>query len=271
MSLNFIGWIVLLFYWSWGYNYARPGFTERAQFEVSKPDVDFLYSELIEVDSILLAIRSRIQSSETIALSIEDAPKDLQELINKSQVKLIHSFDEPVFARPRIRELKPSGSLLRIKTAGVYFPFVFEGHIDNGLHSIEKPYVMAHEMAHAYAFTDEGVCNFIGFMTCVNSDDLFIQYSGWLEYEGYLYRALRRNFPERLKKEEYKLPIAVVTDIRAIRERLDKFPSIAPKLRDLFYNNYLKAQGVKAGMASYSQIMSLAYSYKMQNGDYLIR
>jgi hypothetical protein len=165
--------------------------------------------------------------------------------------------------------LQPAGSLLRLKTAGVYFPFVFEGHIDKGLHHIEKPYVMAHEMAHAHAFTDEGVCNFIGFMTCINADNPFIQYSGWLEYQGYLYRALRRNFPEKLKEEAYKLPRVVLTDLRDIRERLDKYPSIAPQLRDLFYNNFLKAQGVHAGIKSYAQITRLAYSYKEANGSFL--
>lgn len=267
---NFIGWIVFVFYWSWGYNYARPAFAERVSLESSKPDIEFLYSELLEVDSTLQALRKSIQGSDSTALRSEHSPLNLQKIINESQVKFIKALDQPVFALPRIRELKPSGTLLRIKTAGVYFPFVLEGHIDNGLHPLEKPYVMAHEMAHAYAFTDEGVCNFIGFMTCVNSDNLYVQYSGWLEYQGYLYRALRRNFPKKLETSNYSLPVAVVSDLKAIRKRLDKYPSIAPKIRDLFYNNYLKAQGVKAGMASYSQITRLAYSYKMQYGDYKI-
>jgi hypothetical protein len=268
-ALNFLGYIIFVFYWSWGFNYARTDFATRIDLEVSKPNLEFLYAELIKVDSLLVEIRKEIQSFDSIPLGVENMPLNYQEVIRASQVTLIKNLEEPTYRPPKIRELKPNGSLLRIKTAGVYFPFVFEGHIDNGLHPIEKPYVMAHEMAHAHAFTDEGVCNFIGFITCVNAEDPFIQYSGWLEYQGYLYRSLRRNFPEKLKEEAYKLPLAVVTDLRSIRERLDKYPSIAPGLRDLFYNNYLKAQGVHAGIKSYSQITRLAYSYKKKYGGFV--
>ncbi len=267
---NFVGWIVFIFYWSWGFNYARSDFHKRVDLELREPEKESLYAELLTVDSILQALRKDLQPIDSLPINAEMLPKDLEGQVMQSQVKVLESLGEPLFAKPKIRRLRPKGSLLRIKTAGVYFPFVFEGHIDDGLHHIEKPYVMAHEMAHAYSFTDEGVCNFIGFMTCINSEHTFLQYSGWMEYQGYLYRALRRNFPETLKEEAYRLPKIVTTDLKSIRERLDKYPSIAPKLRDLFYNNYLKAQGVSDGMKSYSQITRLAYSYKVAKGGYKI-
>ncbi|GLR15403.1 DUF3810 family protein [Portibacter lacus] len=268
LVLNFLGWIIVVFYWSWGFNYARTSFADRSALTVSEPDEHFLYKELLEVDTILINLRKSILENDTIPLSEIHLPNDYQEIINHSQVDLLTFLNQPIYKQPRIRSLKPKGSLLRIKTAGVYFPFVFEGHIDDGLHPIEKSYVLAHEMAHAYAFTDEGVCNFIGFMTCVNTDNEFIQYAGWLEYQGYLYRALRRNFPELLKDNNYELPMVVKTDLKDIRKRLDLYPSIAPQLRDLFYNNYLKVQGVHAGMKSYAQITKLAYSFKQKYGDY---
>lgn len=266
--LNFAGYVVFVFYWSWGFNYARTDFADRIGLEVKKPDLDFLYSELLNVDSVLLSLRKDLEGNDSVSLSPDKLPSNYQELIRQSQVNVIERMNEPTFRPPKIRELKPAGSLLRIKTAGVYFPFVFEGHIDDGLHHIEKPYVMAHEMAHAHAFTDEGVCNFIGFLTCVNAEDPFIQYSGWLEYQGYLYRAVRRNYPGKLEEESYERPLAVLTDLRAIRERLDKYPSIAPRIRDLFYNNYLKAQGIHAGIKSYAQITRLAFSYKEAHGGF---
>lgn len=269
--INFSGWIIVCFYWFWGFNYSRSEFNERANIDIHQPNEQLLYQELLYVDSILQLTRHSFSSNESIPLTKSYLPINYQEQIRLSQTKVLKSFNEPVFSDPKVRELRPEGSLLRLKTAGVYLPFVFEGHIDAGLHPIEKPYVMAHEMAHAYGLTDEGVCNFIGFMTCVNAEDPFIAYSGWLEYQGYLYRALRRNYPNLLKENDYKLPVVVITDITAIRERLDKYPNIAPYLRDLFYNNYLRAQGISEGMKSYSQITKLAYSYKLAHGDYKIQ
>ncbi len=263
-----MGWIAFIFYWSWGFNYARSDFHIRQKMELQEPNESFLFSELQDVDSILVELRKNLQPLDSVPIDDDLMPIDLQEKIRNSQINVLKKFEEPIFNDPKIRVLKPRGSLLRIKTAGVYFPWVFEGHIDDGLHAIEKPYVMAHEMAHAYAITDEGVCNFIGFMTCINSSQPFIAYSGWLEYHGYLYRALRRNYPEILEEANYMRPEAIMTDLRAIRERLDRYPDIAPWLRDFFYNNYLKAQGVKAGMKSYAQITRLAYSHKEKYGSY---
>ncbi|MCB0582976.1 MAG: DUF3810 family protein, partial [Phaeodactylibacter sp.] len=65
---------------------------------------------------------------------------------------------------------------------GLYFPFTGEGHIDAGLHPLQKPYVMAHELAHGYGFGDEGTCNFLGYLACIGSDDPVIAYIGHLNY-----------------------------------------------------------------------------------------
>ncbi len=268
--LNTIGVLLTIFYWSWGFNYAREKFKSRIDLEISQPTEDFLFQELIEVDSILHSKRRYVSENDTIPLFYAQLPNDYQKQIRLAQNDLIEHLGEPSFPKVRIRSLKPKGSLLRIKTAGVYFPFALEGHIDDGLHPIEKPFVLAHEMGHAHSFTDEGVCNFIGFLTCVNAQDPFIQYSGWLEYQGYLYRTLRRNYPEILKNNNYRRPDFVITDIKAIIETLDQYPNLFPKFRDLFYNSYLKAQGVKAGMKSYSQIIQLAYSYKRAHDTFLL-
>jgi hypothetical protein len=77
---------------------------------------------------------------------------------------------------------------------------------------------------------------------------------------------LKKNHPELLEERQYVLPEFVRTDINAIIERLQKYPDVFPKLRDFFYDNYLKAQGVKAGIKSYGQFIQLAYSYQKKNG-----
>lgn len=268
--LNFSGWLIFLFYFLWGFNYARTDFNDRINLNIVKPDSTFLLEELIRTDSICLAIRKQLSEVDTVALSETMLPLNYQDIIRVSQKKIIKFLGEPDFAQVKIRELRPSGSLLRIKTAGVYFPFVFEGQIDNGLHAIEKPYVLAHEMAHANAITDEGVANFIGFLTCINSGNPFVEYSAWLEYEGHLFSNLRRNNKTLLIDSCYSRPDFVIADLKAIIERLNQYPDIAPKIRDLFYNNYLKVQGVHAGMESYSQIVQLAYSYKLKNKNFEI-
>ncbi|MEZ4685085.1 MAG: DUF3810 family protein [Bacteroidia bacterium] len=48
------------------------------------------------------------------------------------------------------------------------------------LHHLEVPVTAAHEMGHALGFTDEGVCNFLGYLACIDSDEPLLQYAGRL-------------------------------------------------------------------------------------------
>lgn len=269
--LNMLGILIFLFYILWGFNYAREDFSERVGMVVVQPDEIFLYSELKRTDSILVELRTSLSEHDTVALPLTMLPKTFAETIKVSQEEILTHFGQPKFSGTKIRVLRPSGFLLRIKTAGVYFPFALEGHIDNGLHSIEKPFVYAHELAHANGFTDEGVCNFIGLLTCVNSEDKFIQYSGWIEYQGYLYRTLKRYHSSILEEQNYEMPVSVRKDLEAIILRLRKYPDIFPVFRDLFYNNYLKAQGVSAGLSSYSELIQLSHTYIKENGSLIIK
>ena len=75
---------------------------------------------------------------------------------------------------------RPNGILLRFNSSGVYFPFTGEGHVDNGLHPVSKPFTIAHELGHGYGFGSEDVCNFLGFLACVRSDNPAIRYAGYL-------------------------------------------------------------------------------------------
>jgi hypothetical protein len=58
---------------------------------------------------------------------------------------------------------------------GYYFPFSMEANI-NGLMSIgNKPFTMCHELAHTRGYIFEDEANLIGFLACINSDDVFFQ------------------------------------------------------------------------------------------------
>ena len=169
----------------------------------------------------------------------------------------------------RVRSLKPRGSLLIWSTAGVYLPFVAEGHIDDGLHPIVKPFTMAHEMTHGYGITEESACNFISFLACVNSDDLFFQYSGWMGYFKYLMAACRKTNSDQFQCFLEILDPGVRSDIQEIYTHHEKYPNILPALRDRIYNSFLKSHGIKEGMVNYSMMIRLAANWQVSRGSYL--
>ena len=87
-------------------------------------------------------------------------PTDLEDKIRSLLIGNLEKFGYPAPAKVRGRRLFPKGLLLRISTAGVYIPFTGEGHIDAGLHHLQLPFVMAHEMSHATASGEKGTVIF---------------------------------------------------------------------------------------------------------------
>ena len=175
----------------------------------------------------------------------------------------------PVQGRVRVRKLRPKGSLLHLSTAGVYLPFTGEGHIDAGLHPITHPFTMMHEMSHGYGWTGEDVCNFLGLIGAVNSDEIFTRYSGYFGYWRYLRSQLYQIDKVRFELYYREMPPSILKDYQEILAYADRYRDIMPMLRDFFYDNYLKSHGISSGLINYSQMIILSYQWQEKHGSLL--
>ncbi|HMP32039.1 MAG TPA: DUF3810 family protein, partial [Saprospiraceae bacterium] len=192
--LYFASTIYLLFYWSWAFNYKNRPLRDHLVLPSIRVDSHMVFDEAMHIMDIIKPLRDNI-SLDTCALHDIYYPKATEDILRKSLVQILNGWKLPTVGKVRVRTLKPDGILLRFSTAGIYIPFLFEGHIDDGLAYIHRPFVMAHEMAHGYGITDEGDCNFIAVLVCANADDPYIRYSGLLAYWRYLANSLVRVAP----------------------------------------------------------------------------
>lgn len=263
--VNGIGILLLFFYLSWGYNYYRPAFPDRYHLPDVEADSLVIFEEINTITRLINEKRANI-SMDTIALNDSVLSGNIEREIRSSLESIIDGFGSPYLGEGRVRIMKPSGTLLRISTAGFYLPYAFEGQIDNGLHAVQKPFVLAHEMGHVYGYAEEGTCNFLGFLACMNTDDDFIQYSGLIGYWRYLASNLRRSSPRLYIKARNNINVAVNNDLKAISIQMDKFPDILPELRDKVYHTYLRTNGIKDGIDNYSVIVQLMQRWK--SSDY---
>lgn len=133
-------------------------------------------------------------------------------------------------------------------------PFFLETLIASDILPFERPHVVAHEWAHLAGFTDEGEANFIGWLTCVHGTPPQ-QYSGWL----FLYSEVLAGLPrERAQSVSARLSAGPRTDLQALRDR--SLREVNPRVSGagwLVYDQYLKANRVEAGTASYAQVVQL--------------
>ncbi|HEY6329477.1 MAG TPA: DUF3810 domain-containing protein [Blastocatellia bacterium] len=138
---------------------------------------------------------------------------------------------------------------------GFINPYGLESILNSHLLPVEQPFAMAHEWSHLAGFADESEANFIALLTCLRSPDPAVQYAGWL--------ALYPNLPASVfhnEQDESKLKLdpQVVADLRAIYQQQQK--DIRPWVNAAqwhFYDRFLKANHVTAGVASYGLFLRL--------------
>jgi hypothetical protein len=224
--------------------------------------LDELKTELNINTQEVSAARLTIPNITDSAIQKAFLPIDLENEVRAEVEQLLEKLNYPTAGTVRGRQLWPKGILLRFSTAGVYFPWTGESNIDAGLHPIQVPFTMAHEFAHGYGFTDEGTCNFLAYLACIQSENPMFQYSGQLSYWRYLASSYRRNDREGYAGYFKNLPRGMVEDLYSIDANSDKYPDLLPSWRDAVYDTYLKTQGIHEGVINYNRIVMLVKSLR---------
>jgi len=258
----FLGAIVFFFLFLWGFNYGRPGIAQQLSLEVAPVSLPELREELDRETERLIAGRRRIPGADTTALTAAAFPARLEKHLRDDLEQWLTGQDFPVTGRVRARRLWPKGIFLRFSSSGLYFPFTGEGHVDAGVHALQQPYVMAHELSHGYGFADEGTCNFLAYLSCIQSADPFIAYAGHLNYWRTLAVNYLRYEPEAYRTWRSALPAGIQADLNAINETLARYPDIMPRLRYYAYDTYLKTQGIEDGMLNYNRVIMLVRAWR---------
>lgn len=261
--LAFAGAVVFLFQMLWGFNYYRIPLEETMGISPEPLSLSELRKELDAATTEVTALRQRLIASDSV-VPASLVPPGIESILRRNLEHTLQAYRYPVPGQVRGRLLYPKGILLRISTAGVYIPFTGEGHIDPGLHHLQLPFVMTHEMSHGYGFGDEGTCNFLAFLACVQSDNLFLKYVGMLYYWRYVASDYRDVQPDQYREIYETLPQGMKNDLKAIREEMDKYPDLFPAVRDAAYNAYLQAQGIEEGIKNYDRVIMMVYAWRKQ-------
>lgn len=260
---GFAGLMAGLFFWLWGFNYARIPFETQLGLDVQPLESQVLWQELRSETHILDSLRTILVGSDTNALNSQDFwPVHAEDTIRARVATWLGQQGFPVGGRVRGRFIYPAGTLFKFGASGIYWPFVGEGNIEGGLHPLRKLPAMAHEMSHGYGFCDEGVCNFIAYIACADDPIVYIAYCARLDYWSTLSHACWQSDPQEYEKSfKPSIPAGILADKAAIRKQNSQYKELAPRLRYQVYDSYLKAQGIKAGMLNYDAVLMLVQAW----------
>jgi len=261
--IGVLGSVLFWFLVLWGYNYDRIPLERQLSISPRPLPLSEIQKELEEETALIIEYRRQIPGlTDSMTFSHDQLPATLEKVLRSNLTSWLKSNGFPTPGRVRGRKMYPKGSFLRFSTAGLYFPFTGEGHIDPGLHPVQWPYVLTHELAHGYGFGDEGSCNFLAYVALVEEEDPAIAYAGHLNYWRTLAIQYRRYEPDAYNQLRSNLPQGIQNDLNGINEAMQRYPDLVPDLQYQVYDAYLKTQGIKEGMLNYNRVVMLVRAWR---------
>lgn len=171
---------------------------------------------------------------------------------------------------PDVKTMIYSPLMCQMYMAGYYFPFSLEANCNGYMYIMNFPSTYCHELSHLHGYIYEDEANFISFLACINSDDDFFRYSGYLSVLNYVYNAywdyiedwdayaLQPQTNELVDRDN----IFLTEDIwHKVEEESVLDTETVDEISDNFTDATLKVNGVSDGMASYSRVVGLLLEY----------
>lgn len=151
---------------------------------------------------------------------------------------------------------------------GVYTFFTGEANINVNFPDYTVPYTAAHELAHQRGIAREDEANFVAFLVCMESDDVYIRYSGVLNLYEYVVSALYSANYELYKENYLKQPKTIIAERVAYSKFFDKYrENTVADISEATNNAYLQSQGAPQGTRSYGMVVDLAVAYYRDAGQ----
>jgi len=239
----------LVFVWfdvSWAFNYSRIPLADKIPVhnERSNEDSVTAFAEHV-VDELSRTADGahRILNSGRVSKHPYQESESLETLSVHFNLVIQRLGDRATFAPPRVKPTMFQPLFEASATTGFTDPWTHEVNLDASAFDFERPAIYAHEWAHIAGFADESEANLIAVLACTTSKDPLLEYSGWL--------LTWFNLPPSIHVKHH-VSRQAYNDIKAIVARYRKHvnPGVEKASRNA-YDQYLKANHVKAGFASY--------------------
>jgi len=246
-------------YLFWGLNYSRPPLRERLGWEIDSPDAALLASASNALIEILNEEHGK-GGGERPWAELGASWKHLDQAVNDGIRRASHvlgqSWDPPSGAA---KPIALSRGMSYLGISGIYFPWTGEANVNVDVPQIQLPHVTAHEKAHQLGLAAEDEANFVAFVACFNSPDPRLRYSAAL----FAFQQVAARFPRQRKTTSpwESLSSGVREDLYRIRDYWQAFDGPVERVAARVNDRYLRSQGVREGIQSYSESVNLILSY----------
>ncbi len=172
--------LTFVFMLVFGLNYQRPPLVEVLGYDQRRANAD-------ELDAMTRAVVEGVNRNYEESHAAEYTPPDTPRVViilGESYAREAELADFAVEGFGPPKAVYFSDALTRLGVSGVYFPFTGEPNFNADAPDFERPFSIAHEMAHQRGFARESEANFVAFLVCAHADDPFVRYSGYRQAFG---------------------------------------------------------------------------------------
>jgi hypothetical protein len=250
-SWRTMGIAVVAYVWflgAWGLNYGRPALDERLGLPPWRADPDAVAALLARAVAGANADFARAHAEGFPGP--HDVPAPIAAALHA--VERTHGRPRPTTpGRPKPTIL---GAYFRVAGVdGLTAPAALETLLNPDLTGPERPFTLAHEWAHLAGYAPEADANFVAWLTTQHAGAP-ARYSSWL----FLLSEASRQVPGAARRAALEqLGGGPRRDLADIARRAESRVDVVERLGWRVYDGYLKSQGVREGIVSYSRVVEL--------------
>ena len=257
----FLSIFYVLFQVQWGLNYHRTPLQNKLNFKKKYDKIS-----LIETTKFFIEktnnVHSEISKNDTLPITFKE---DKTEIFRLS-VKAGMNISDQKITKIKMKHASVKNSLFSTPLSYMGFggyinPFTLEVQINKNIPSIQIPTTICHEIAHQKGYSAENEANFIGIISCINSNDNLIKYSGNILALRYLLNELYKVDKKKFDQLYLKINKGIIKNIKQAEKELDKYKNPFEPFLKVIYDKYLKANNQTAGIESYSLVVNLLVNY----------
>jgi hypothetical protein len=240
--------LVLVFFFAWGCHYRQTPLQRTIRATPVAPAIATLQLAVADANALGAALRPTLQPDVmTYPAAAAALATPMQEALAALKLPPLARLGRPKFSLILTPFFTWTG------TDGMINPLALESIVHPDLLPVERPFVLAHEWAHLAGEADEAEASAVGWLACMKGGPA-LAYSASLYLIGEAGGAL----PPAARQEAFAgLADDVRADLQRIAERMRLQKPRVQRAAFQVYDQYLKANTVEDGTASYSRALTL--------------
>ena len=250
-----LAWVWNGYCWLWNSGYFADSFAERAKIELAGTSAEDLYNA------------TKFFAEKANALSYI-VPRNEDGIFCGSFEYFAESYDTlyapideefPFLAGPTT---SPKGVFFSkimsyMGYTGLIFPFTGETYINTDQPAWDIPNTIAHEIAHQRGVHFEAEANFIGIAACIQAEEIYYQYSGYMAGLIHLSNALYTVSPDAYFEISGNFSAHLKADLQHNTRYWQEKEGKLNDITDTVYETFLQVNNQPSGLRSYGECVDL--------------